>query len=281
MGGREAKAREIERVSLYLKQYKAFIIASLHKIRTPFLQNLKQKFSGEALFTVTKNRLARLALKKSGKPNAEKLCDELTGENLFIFTNADVFKLSAQLRRSRFKVAARAGDVAPRDIIVPAGNTGFPAGPIVSEFSKVSLPTKIDSGSVVIMKDTVVAKKGEVISPELASVLFKLGIEPIEMSLSLRVAYDDGLVMTPDVLQMDEEVVMKELQKAASQAYSLALNTGYPTLETLPEFIRNAGMEAHSLALTLTYPTLELMSEYIRRAQYEAVALSRGCQLEV
>jgi large subunit ribosomal protein L10 len=272
---REVKAKEVERFLQCLKQYKALIIASLHKIRTSYLKDLKKKFGGETFFTVVKNRLAKLALEKSGKPNVKELYKSLTGENLFIFTNADIFRICAQLRRSRFTVAARAGDVAPCDITIPAGNTGFPAGPVVSEFSKVGLPTKIDSGSVVIVKDTVVAKEGEVISPELASVLFKLGIEPIEMSLSLKIAYDDGLVVAPDILQIDEEVIGRQVREAVSAAYNLALNTGYPTIETLPEFIRRAGSEARSLALALTYPAPELIQEYIRRAQFEAIALQQ------
>ncbi len=134
---------------------------------------------------VIKNTLMKLAIENNeGKPELKKLVEHLQGSNVFLFTNLNPFKLALLLEKGKVKTTAKAGDMAAFDVIVPAGNTGQPPGPIISQLNAVGLPTKIESGSVWISKDTLVVRKGEVISEKLASVLSKLGIKPVEAGLS-------------------------------------------------------------------------------------------------
>ena len=90
-------------------------------------------------------------------------------------------------------------------------------GPVISELSDVGLPTKIESGSIWITRDTVVARKGEVISAKLASILSRLGIKPIKAGLTLKAAYEDGLIHPGEVLQINLEKTFEDLKEAAER----------------------------------------------------------------
>src|SRR3989442_9071233 len=138
---------------------------------------VRRALRGNAEVFVVKNTLAILALKNAGIKNADELLKHLTGQNALIFSNLDPFKLFLTLEKNKVNLPARAGDVAPEDIIVPAGNTGLPAGAVMREFRGAGITTKIEGGSVWGEKGTVCVKKGEGIFPKPGTLLFKVGVK--------------------------------------------------------------------------------------------------------
>ncbi len=127
-----------------------------------------------------------------GKEDLKKLEPFLEGSNVLLFTNLNPFKLALLLEKGKVKTTAKSGDIAAMDVVVPQGNTGQPPGPFISQLNGVGLPTRIESGSVWVAKDTLVVRKGEVINERLAGVLSKLGIKAVEAGLSMRAVYDEG-----------------------------------------------------------------------------------------
>ena len=89
-------------------------------------------------------------------------------------------------------MAARGGDLASFDIVVPAKNTGIAPGPMLTEFKEAGIPTKIDQGTIWIAKETTPAKKGDTINEKLAAILGKLDIKPVEAGISLYSAVEEG-----------------------------------------------------------------------------------------
>jgi len=270
------KAKEVEEVKEILKRHKVLAIASLYKVRSNQLQELRKKLGDIVRFRVIKNNLMKRAIRnlKEEKPGIEKLEEYLTGSNIFLFTNINPFKLSIILEKSKVKIAAKAGDVATEDIMIPAGNTGLPPGPIISQLNAVGLSTRIEGGSVWINKDTIVARKGEVISQRLAAVLSKLGIKPIEAGLLLRVVYDDGIIITEDELKVNLDEVKQSLEEAHKEALSLSLNAAYPTPENIMLLITMAHGEAYNLAINAAIPTKETIADLLRRSYMEVLSLS-------
>ncbi len=265
------KAQQVEEAKKLIQQYKVIGIASLHKVRANQLQELKKKLRGEVYMRVIKNTIMDRAISEcEGRANLERLRGFLKGSNIFLFTNINPFKLALLLEKSKVKMFAKVGDVASEDIIVPAGNTGLPPGPIISQLNSVGLPTRIESGSVWINRDTVVARKGEVISERLAAVLSKLGIKSVEAGLSLKVVYDDGLILTDEDLHIDLEEVKQEIIDAHIQALNLSLNASYPTSENISTLIGIAWNEAYNLAMNAPIVTPELIEDLIRKAYMEA-----------
>ncbi len=269
------KADKVKEITSLLSQYKALGIASLEKVRAAQLQQLKKKLEKNANFRVVKNSLIRRAVSEAkDKAGIEKLEEYLTGPNIFLFTNLNPFKLALLLEKSRVKAKARAGDVAAFDVRVSAGNTGLPPGPIISQFTAVGLRTRIESGSVWVAKDTLVVKKGEVISAQLGSLLAKLGIKPVEVGLSLRVVYDEGLILTGEELKLDLDEIRGSFAEAHRYAFNLSLEAAYPLPENIVYLLKKGQQEAYSLALNAGITTPDTVEDLLRKAHKEMLSLS-------
>jgi len=274
------KSREVEEIKNLIEKYKVIGIASLHKVRAYQLQELKRKLDDVYMRVIKNTIMSRAISECKSRPNLEKLKEFLKGSNIFLFTNINPFKLALTLERNKVKMVAKAGDIAAQDIIIPAGNTGLSPGPIISQLNAVGIPTRIESGSVWISRDTLVAKKGEVISQRLAAVLSKLGIKSVEAGLSLKAAYDDGLILTEDQLRIDLEEFKQKIGQAYMDALNLSLNTAYPTIENIAILIQKAHQEAYNLAVNASIVTPELAVDLIRKAHAEALILSSKVKLE-
>jgi len=269
------KAEKVREIKGLIERYHAVGIASLHKVRASQLQVLRGKLEDSAHLRVVKNALAERAISEiEGKPNLGKLIEHVKGSSLFLFTNLNPFKLVLVLERSKVMGFAKAGDVATEDIMIPAGNTGIGPGPFISQLGSAGVRTRIESGSVWVNRDTVVARKGDVISQSLAPVLSKLGIKPIEMGLSLKVFYDDGLVIEEEDLQLSLDEFKEDVSQAYLQAYNLSLNAAYPVAENASMLIQIAASEAYNVAFNAGIPSPETIKDLVRKAYFEAMALS-------
>jgi len=269
------KADEVKELMGFLSQYNSVGIASLQKVRAAQLQKLKKKLEKSAYLRVVKNSLIKRAVSEAkDKVGIENLEEYLTGPNLFLFTNLNPFKLVILLEKSRVNASARAGDVAAFDVTVPAGNTGLAPGPIISQFTAVGLRTRIESGSVWVSKATLVVKKGEPISTQLASLLSKLGIKPVEVGLSLKVVYDDGAILTKEDLKVDLDGVRRSVEEAHQYAFNLSLEAAIPLPENISYLLRSAHQKAYSLALNAGVSTPDTVKDLIRKANMEMLSLS-------
>ena len=277
----EWKKGIVERLKEYFRRYPVVAAAELSKARSAMLHEIRRRLRNQVEIMVIKKSLARKAAEelKEERPNLTRFIDSIKGGALLLFTGMDPFKLSLLVQRNKVRVEARGGDVAESDIVVPAGNTGIPPGPVISEFSALKIPTKIDSGTIWITMDTVAARKGEVISPKLASLLSRLGVKPVETGLSLISAYSDGTVIAGEDLKLDLGEYRRRIIEAASNALNLAVNANIPTRESLPFIIARAYLEARRIAVEAEYPDKEIIRESIISAHLKALKLSAKAKI--
>jgi len=254
----EKKVRMLAKLEELVSHYNVIALAKLNKVRASQLMSLRKKLAGQAQLIVAKNTLAKKALQKL--KNSEPFLKLLEGQNLLIFTKLDPFKLNLILEKNKVFLPARAGDVATDPIVVPAGNTGLPPGPVLSEFKECGVPTRIDAGSIWVARDTVVRQKGEVISPKLASLLAKLGIKPIRAGISIYAAYVDGIVLMGEDLKINLEEYTKQIGELYTQALALAVEVGYPSKESLPLLIARAAQQSFAVAVSAGYPADEAVA---------------------
>ena len=270
-----AKAEAVQEIESFLQQYNAVGVASLQKVRAAQLQELRRKLEKSAYLLVVKNTIIRRAIAEcKDKPRLENLEEHLAGSNIFLFTNLNPFKLTFLLEKSRVKTTAKAGDTAAFDVTIPAGNTGLPPGPIISQFTAVGLPTRIEAGSVWVSRDTMVAKKGDVITARLASVLSKLGIKPVEVGLTLKAVYDEGLVIVEEQLRMDLGEVRRSVEEAHTYAFNLSVTAAYPLPENIIFLLQTAHQKAYGLALNAGILTPDTIADFVRKAHTEMLSLS-------
>lgn len=270
----QRKADEVVKLASSIEQYEVIAFAGLHKVRATQLQELTKRFRSDILLKTAKNVLVKRALEQSAKRNINELTKHLVGSNLLLLTNMNPFILSILLNKNKIKTTAKAGDIAPSDVTIPAGNTGLPPGPAISELNEAGVRTRIEAGSVWVIRDTVVAKKGEAIPARVASVLSKLGIKPLEVGLQLVAAYDDGLVFTTEQLSLDLNEIARQLEGAHQQAINLSVNASYPTTETIGTLLRRAHGEARSLAINAAYVTPAVAVEVVARAYSHMASLA-------
>jgi large subunit ribosomal protein L10 len=271
----QEKIGEVEQITQLIKQYKVIGIAGLKKVRATQLQELKKNLIGKVYMKVIKNTLIRLAVENcKEKPELNKLEQHLTGANVYLLTDLNPFTLALILERGKVRTTAKSGDTAAFDVIVPAGNTGQPPGPIISQLNAVGLPTRIESGSVWINKDTLVVRKGEVISERLASVLSKLGIKPVETGLLMKAVYADGLIITQEQLRIDVDGAKQSLEKAQTDAFTLSISIAYPTQENILMLLQVAHQKGYALSMNATIPTKETAADLIRKAHTQMLSLS-------
>jgi large subunit ribosomal protein L10 len=270
----QKKISEVEEVTQLIKKYKVIGIASLQKVRAAQLQEFKKNLADKVFMRVIQNTLMKRAIENSSeKPKLEKLVEYLEGANIYLFTDLNPFKLALLLEQGKVITTAKSGDIAAFDVTVPAGNTAQPPGPIISQLNAVGLPTRIESGSVWISKDTLVAEKGNVISERLATILSRLGIKPVEAGLVLKVAYDEDLIITEEQLRIDLDEIRRSVENAHVDAFCLSLSVAYPTMENMEVLVQVAYREAYVLAMNAVVPTKETIKDLIRKAHTEISSL--------
>jgi large subunit ribosomal protein L10 len=191
-----------------------------------------------------------------------------------MFTNISPFKLNLIFAQNKVFLAAKGGDIASKEIVVPAGNTGIAPGPVLSEFKVANVATKIDQGTIWVAKDTVVAKPGDVISVPLASLLSKLNVKPIEAGIAVNFAIAEGLMFKEQDLRINLEEYRTELVRSFQQALALASEVGYVTPETVKPMLARAQQHARSLAAEAGYVTPETADFVLPRANAKAQAVA-------
>jgi large subunit ribosomal protein L10 len=270
----EEKSSEVEEIEALLQQYKLIGVASLKKVRATQLQELKKSLYGKVYMRVMKNTLMRIAIEHIGETDLKKLEPYLEGSNILLFTNINPFKLALMLERGKVKTFAKSNDIAAMDVIVPQGNTGQPPGPIISQLNGVGLPTRIESGSVWVARDTLVVRKGEAINERLAGVLSKLGIKAVEAGMSMRVVYDDGLIVLEQQLKIDVDGTKSSLAQSQGEAFALALGLAYPSSDTIKLLLQVAHQKAVALSVSASIPTRDTIGDLIRKADSQMQSLN-------
>lgn len=269
----QKKVEMRDEVEALAKKYNTIIVSKLHKVRAGQLMLLRKNFRSELVMLVAKNNIAALALKNVGLVNAEQFISNLTGQNALIFTNMNPFRLYLSLEKSKVNLPARAGDIATDEIVVPAGSTGIPPGPVLSEFKEAGVQTRIEAGSIFVSRDSVVARPGDVISPKLAGLLSRLNVKPIKAGMSIFMASADGLLLLQKDIVIDLNQYRADVTRAANEALGLALEAAYVTPETLGPLVGRAFRGARELASQAGYLADEVSGAVIGLAERRALAL--------
>ena len=257
-------------------KYQVIALSKMNKVRATQLMTLRKKFHNQINIRIIKNKVAQRAFEKvKGIAGIEDLSKELEGQCALMFTNLSPFKLNLIFGENKVFLPAKGGDIAPKDITIPAGNTGIPPGPVLSEFKEAKVPTKIDQGSIAVTKDTIVARSGEVISQKLASLLSKVNIKPIEAGILVNYAISEGLQFREQDLQLDVKEYIKQLQQSYSSALNLAIEIVYFAPETMSSLLSIAYQKSLNVASTAGYISKDTVEMVINKGQANAYGLSQ------
>ena len=264
------KAQMYQQLQELPKKYNVIALVRMEKVRASQLLPLRKKLQGEVEIFSIKDKIARLALEKAGITGVEKFVDKLEGQCLCMFTNMSPFKLNVLLGKNKVMLFARGGDNASMDVVIPPKNTGIAPGPMLTDFKENNIPTKIDQGTIWIMKETVPVKKGEPISEKLAGLLTKLDIKAIEAGIVLNSALEEGLVYQQEEMIIDVEKFRNDLAQAHQQAVSLSIEAAYITADNIEQILAKAAQSARSVSTEAGYMTEDTKEQILQKAHGQA-----------
>jgi large subunit ribosomal protein L10 len=268
------KAQMYQQLLEVPKKYKVIAIVKINKVRASQILPLRKALKGEVEFVCVKDRVAQKALEKLNIAGIKGISEELTGQCLFLFTNMSPFKLNVLLSKNKIMMAARGGDIASVDIVVPAKNTGIAPGPMLTEFKEAGIPTKIDQGTIWIQKDTTPVKKGETINEKLAALLGKLDIKPVEAGISLYTALEEGLKYSAEEMIVDVAKIRDAFTQFHQEAISLSIEAAYVTAENINQILSKAAQSARSVSVESGFMTDETKEQILQKAHSQAKSVS-------
>jgi large subunit ribosomal protein LP0 len=179
---RERKQEYFGKMESLLDTYSKIFVVSCDNVGSKQFQQIRIALRGEATILMGKNTMMRKALRGhlAQNPKLEHLLPYIVGNVGFVFTKEDLVDIRDMLLSNKVKAPARAGAIAPLDVVVPAQNTGL--GPEkTSFFQALNIPTKITKGTIEIIADVKLIKTGDKVGMSDSTLLNMLGISPFTL----------------------------------------------------------------------------------------------------
>ena len=270
------KKEAVTKMATHIADSKVVGIINVRGVPAPAFQTMRADLRGNVQITMLKNSLMKRAIEEAGKKlkGIDELAGSVDGQCAVVTSDLNPFRLFKQLDRTKTKMPARGGEIAPDDIEIKAGDTPFKPGPVVGDLQKAGLPAAIEHGKVVIKRDKLLVKKGDEISREVALVLTKLEIFPITVGLDLRVAYEEGMVFANDVLAVDDAEYLAKVQLAVNSALNLSVFAAFPTETSTMPLLAKAHTNALNLAVNANIVNSETVKIMLAKANAQMMSLA-------
>lgn len=271
----EWKPEEVKQLTDLLTTSKVVGIVEIGGIPAPQMQKMRKGLHGTASIRSAKNSLIFRALDDAEKQikGISDLKELITGQTAIIATDMNPFKLFAKVKGTRTMAPAKGGETATHDISVKAGDTPFKPGPVVGELQKAGIPAAIQEGKVVIKDDKVIVPEGEKITTEVAQMLTRLEIFPVEIGMNLHAVFENGSIFKPDVLDIDVDGMMGRMRQASTNALNLAIEAGWYNELTIRPLLMKAHNNAFALAVEKGILTKDTVQNLISKAHANMLAL--------
>lgn len=223
-----------------LDEYPKCFIVGADNVGSKQMQQIRGSLRGLAVVLMGKNTMMRKAIRGHIENNAdlEKILPYIKGNVGFVFTKGDLNDVREKLIESKVRAPARAGAIAPLEVVIPAQNTGL--GPEkTSFFQALSIPTKISKGTIEIINDVPILRPGDKVGASEATLLNMLNISPFSYGLLIEQVYDSGSIFSPDILDIKPEDLRAKFQMGVANLAAVCLQIGYPTIASAPHSIVN------------------------------------------
>lgn len=262
----ERKKRYWNRLVSLLEEFNKVLIVAADNVGSKHMQQIRKAMRGKATLLMGKNTMIRKAIRDhlEKTPALEGLLPHVKGNIGLVFTNGDLSDVRTKLTELKVQAAAKAGSLAPIDVVVPAGNTNMEPTK-TSFFQALSIPTKINRGTIEIINDIHLLTVGVKVTLSQAALLQMLGIRPFQYGLKVLTVYDNGAVYPAAVLDLTDDDILKKFFQGVNNVAAVSLQIGYPTVVSLPHSIMNGykHLLAVSVATDYTFPGSEKIKQLL------------------
>jgi large subunit ribosomal protein LP0 len=232
----------------------SIFIVNVDNVGSNQMHQIRVSLRGKGVVLMGKNTMVRRALRSiiSDFPQLERLLPHVRGNIGFVFTSSDLTEIRDLITVNKVAAPARAGALAPRDVQVPAGNTGMEPGK-TSFFQALGIPTKIARGTIEIVSDVQVVTAGTRVGPSEATLLNMLNISPFTFGMTVVQIFDQGNAFPPDVLDVSTDELIDRFLTGVKTVAALSLALNYPTIVSVTHSLVNAYKNLLAIALTTEY----------------------------
>jgi len=260
------KANYFVKLVNLLEEYPKCFIVGADNVGSKQMQEIRIALRGKAVVLMGKNTMMRKAIRGhlEKNPDLERLLPHIKQNVGFVFTKDELTEVRDLLLANKVKAPAKAGALAPLDVVVPAQNTGM--GPEkTSFFQALSIPTKITKGTIEIIQDVHLITAGEKVGMSEATLLNMLKISPFTYGLIVQKVYDSGSVFDPAILDITDDDLKAKFMQGVANVAALSLEIGYPTLASAPHSIVNGMKNLLAIAAVtdITFKEAEMIKEYL------------------
>jgi large subunit ribosomal protein LP0 len=260
------KANYFIKLTTLLDEYPKCFIVGADNVGSKQMQEIRIALRGKAIVLMGKNTMMRKAIRGhlEKNPDLERLLPFIKMNVGFVFTKEDLIEVRDMLLANKVRAPAKAGALAPLDVVVPAQNTGM--GPEkTSFFQALQIPTKITKGTIEITGDVHLITAGDKVGMSEATLLNMLKISPFTYGLVVQKVYDSGSVFDPEILDITDDDLKAKFMSGVAQVAALSLAISYPTIASVPHSVVN-GMKnllAVAAVTDITFKEAEMLKEFL------------------
>jgi len=266
-GRTEWKGRFFQKMIKYLDEYPKCFIVGADNVGSSQMQKIRISLRGYAVILMGKNTMMKKAIRGQleKNPNLEKLLPHIFENVGFVFTKQDLSFIREKLQENKVAAPAKAGALAPCDVVLPAQVTNL--GPEkTSFFQALQITTKITRGTIEIINDINLIKKGDRVGASEATLLNMLNISPFSYGLTVRQVYDSGAIFSPDILDIKPEDLRNKFLEGVKNIASISLQIGYPTVASAPHSIANGFKNLMAIAAVtdIEFDAVKRLKDYLK-----------------
>lgn len=234
-----------------------YMLLSIKRVKSTQLKDVKTEIGSKVKFLVAKNKIMKKALEDLDAEKYARLINMLHGNVIVaFFDDTDPRHVLEASKNNMRKALAVPGDIAPNDVVLPAGPTGL--GPEkINVFQAAKIVTKINKGKIDLANDHKLLSGGDVVSISNARLLTMLNILPFEFGLDIVKIFECGEVYDKKLLQITEEDVSGSLQAAVSLVAAVSLGSNTSTEASVPFEVRNAFADIAKISLATGFSIQE------------------------
>jgi len=244
------------------------LIVGVDFVGSKQMQEIRIKLRGKATILMGKNTMIRTCLRNHMAVNEElgldKLLTAINGNIGFVFCHGDMDEIREVVTSNKVPAGAKAGVIAPIDVMLPAGPTGLDPSQ-TNFFQTLNIPTKIVKGAIELTAAQKVCEAGKKISASQAVLLTKMGIKPFEYGMKVISVYDNGSVFEAAVLDITDEIVVGKFLGAMQNIAALSREAGIPTEASLPHMVSNSlkNLAALCAEIDFTFPEIQKLKDFL------------------
>jgi len=252
---KEKKTEYFDKLHKLLQDNSRILIVSCDNIGSSHMQKIRRELRGKAVLLMGKNTMIRkvIRLHLEEHPEWESLLSWITGNIGLVFTNdPDLKKIRDICLATKVPAAAKSGIKAPSDVIIPKGITTLE--PTKTSFLQaLNIASKINRGTIEILQDVHLIKKGDKVGSSESTLLQMLDIRPFEYGLQMVAVYDEGSAVDASFIEMSDDVILSKFLVGVGNVACVSLGINFPSLASFPHVVMNGFKNLLSIVLATEY----------------------------